>query len=281
MRAAIFSTCLSLACATESHRVELTWLGGPTVAIEIGQTLIMTDPMLGPVGPNAFVLPQHPSTGAADAPIDRIVEPPEVDLSRVKVVLISHGHADHFDATARAKLPRSITMVCPEGMVESMRAAGFEHVIGLGWGAEATLRAGEVVMHVKAIEAHHAHDAALDTRLGVVNGYWFSLEEGPLYKTVYWSGDTVSTASVHFEKPVDLALIHLGAVGVDGTVGRRSMNAEEGLALVKQLAPAVAVPIHHSTFGHYREDIAVFARGAFAENLPVRVMREGQSLVLP
>ena len=72
----------------------------------------------------------------------------------------------------------------------------------------------------------------------------------------------------------------MGAVGVDGALGRRSMNAEEGLALVRQLNPVLALPIHHSTFGHYREDIAVFARGALGAHLPVRVLREGQSLTL-
>jgi L-ascorbate metabolism protein UlaG (beta-lactamase superfamily) len=66
----------------------------------------ITDPMLGPRGPNAFVLPKHPSTGAPNAAITRYLAPPPYSIDGLGAILISHTHDDHIDARAKQLLPK-------------------------------------------------------------------------------------------------------------------------------------------------------------------------------
>src|SRR3954469_18708733 len=56
--------------------LRVRWLGGPTATLERGALRVLTDPMLGPRGDNAFTLPKHPSSGALNAPVARYTEPP-------------------------------------------------------------------------------------------------------------------------------------------------------------------------------------------------------------
>src|SRR4051812_15028767 len=52
-------------------RLRVRWLGGPTATLERGGLRVLTDPMLGPRGDNAFTLPKHPSSGALNALVAR------------------------------------------------------------------------------------------------------------------------------------------------------------------------------------------------------------------
>jgi L-ascorbate metabolism protein UlaG (beta-lactamase superfamily) len=60
------------------------------------------------------------------------------------------------------------------------------------------------------------------------------------------------------------------------------MNAEETLALVERLSPSLVVPIHHTTFAHYREPIEALEQRAAERHESARFhfLREGESLAL-
>jgi N-acyl-phosphatidylethanolamine-hydrolysing phospholipase D len=79
--------------------------------------------------------------------------------------------------------------------------------------------------------------------------------------------------------PLDLLLPHLGAVGSDGSLGLRTMNAEETLALTLRVTPRLVIPIHHTTFGHYREPIVALEQRAAeaAQREHFRFLAEGES----
>jgi L-ascorbate metabolism protein UlaG (beta-lactamase superfamily) len=81
---------------------------------------------------------------------------------------------------------------------------------------------------------------------------------------------------------VDLLLPHLGAVGVDGPLGRRSMDAEEALKLITLLNPRRVIPIHHTTFGHYREPVRALEQRAERAGVGGRLQlpREGEAIDL-
>ena len=49
----------------------------------------------------------------------------------------------------------------------------------------------------------------------------------------------------------------MGSVGSDGKIGRRGLNAQDCLKIVKALNPDRITPVHHTTFSMYVEPIAV------------------------
>ncbi|MET0342829.1 MAG: MBL fold metallo-hydrolase [Polyangiales bacterium] len=267
--------------------VTLHWLGGPTALLSRGDFRVLTDPMLGPRGERAFVLPKHPSSGVLEAPIARYTAPPAVALRGLDAILISHTHNDHFDAEARATLPKDLPVVVAAAGAESVRASGFLDVRPLDWGEQLTLQADGTTMVITAVPAHHAHDATLDESLGRGNGYVLELRDARGSYRIYWTGDAVlspeSETLAARHGPIDLLLPHLGGVGGDGGLGLRTMNAEEALGLVARVRPGRVVPIHHTTFAHYREPIdALMERAGESEHGPrFRFVREGEVVSLP
>jgi L-ascorbate metabolism protein UlaG (beta-lactamase superfamily) len=250
----------------QEERARLEWLGGPTVILQHGGVRILTDPMLGPRGPDAFVLPKHPSTGAENAHIARYTATPHPSLAGLDAVIVSHPHADHVDATAKATLAKGLPVVIPPTGAEGMRAAGFTDVRPLDWGESTTIEANGTALRITAVAAHHAHDPTLDRTLGKGNGYVLSFEGlGGAYR-VYWTGDAVLSDELKLvapaHGPIDLMLADLGGVGGDGTIGLRSMTAEEAVALTRLVNPRLVVPVHHTSFSHYREPIEALVQRA-------------------
>ncbi|AUX48883.1 hypothetical protein SOCE26_104260 [Sorangium cellulosum] len=273
--------------AAETSIGRLQWRGGPTAILELGGLRLLTDPVLGPRGPAAFVLPRHPSTGVENAPVARYTDPPAEPLGRLDVLLLSHNHADHFDAVAKETLPKDVPFVLPPDAADAARAAGFTRLTPLDWDQETVIPARSGRLRILAVPANHTHDPELDATLGKGNGYVIRWEGGERPYAIYWTGDSVFTdrmraVATRFA-PIDLWLPHLGAVGVDGARGLRTMNADEAVAAAALLRARHVIPIHHTTFGHYREPVTAFVQQASAKSLSahVHVPTDGAWMPLP
>lgn len=272
--ALILSTTFSASSALAAPG-SLTWIGGPTAVIERG-VKVLTDPMLGPRSPSAFVLPKHPSTGEPNAAIARYLNPAPVELGDLDAVLLSHAHNDHVDDTAKRRLPKSIRMVLPPSAVEPMRAAGFTNMVTLDWGETTKIERGKSTLEITAVPAHHAHDPALDAQIGRGNGWLLRFTDPAGRYVLYVSGDAVlapemATATKAYGA-VDLFVPHLGGVAIDKPGAQRTMNAAEALTAFGQMDARMMLPIHHTTFGHYREPIEALREQALEAKVERRVM---------
>ncbi len=261
----------------------VTWLGGPTFLLEIGSFKWLADPMFGE-GPAAFIMHDHPSTGAAVAEIARLAPLPPVDLRGLDGVIVSHLHSDHFDQVAADRLDKSLTVIAAPEHAALLNARGFHHVQPLRWWHIWSSRKNAETLTFTAVPARHAHADALNAELGLVNGYLIEHQTAHGKLRIYWTGDTVwfdDLADIRAQAGrVDVLIPHLGAVGVDGPYGLMTLDAGEAARVVDLFEPAAIVPIHHHTFSHYVEPIAVLQarlRGTPHEHR-LHVLQEGEML---
>lgn len=242
------------------RRLRVVFIGHATVLLEWGGVRVLTDPFLRRrLGP----LIRH-------GPM-----PDPVHVDDLDVVLVSHGHPDHFDPASLAAIPGRPTIVVPRGLGTAVARAARGDVIELVEGDQAVV--GDVV--VRAVHASHwiSPGAPRARPLG------YLLETGP---RIYFAGDTARSASMlDLAGYVDLALLPVGSWGPHlgpGHMGPRS--AAEALADIR---PRVAVPIHWGTLypaqlhrawrGPLRDPGDRFSAHAarLAPGVEVRVLRPG------
>ena len=247
---------------TDQRSLRLGFVGHATVRVELPGVRILTDPFLrARLGPLVRHGPAPEPTAVAD----------------VDVVVISHGHPDHFDRASLGAIPGRPTIVVPRGLGRSAARAVRGLVI--------EIEAGDVVdldgLRVTAVPARHwiSPGAPRARPIG------FVLEAGP---SVYFAGDTGPFPELAgIVSGVDAALLpvwtwgpHLGP----GHLGPRS--AAEVLGAIH---PTLALPIHWGTLyprrlhhvwgGPLHEPGDRFAEQArrWAPDVDVRVLRPGQS----
>ena len=203
--------------APEAH---VTFVGHATVLIEVGGRRILTDPFLRHrLGP----LQRH-------GPV-----PDPAALGPIDLVLISHGHPDHYDRASLRSLRGLPTVIVPRGLGTSVRRTVTGDVVEMAAGERWTT--GPVA--IEAVPARHwiAPGAPRAMPLG------YLLDVG---RRIWFAGDTGRYPAMQaLAGMVDVALLpvwtwgpHLGP----GHLGPRS--AAEVLAEVRA---AVGIPIHWGT----------------------------------
>jgi L-ascorbate metabolism protein UlaG (beta-lactamase superfamily) len=264
---------------------QFRWVGGPTFELQLGDIVILTDPMFSS-GDAAFIMNGHPSTGEDGAKIARRSQLPAVDIQRVDYLLVSHLHSDHFDREARDGLPKRLPIFAPSAQSPKIRSWGFTDVRGLNWWESVHIGKGSDVLDITAVPARHSADPAANEMLGIVNGYVVQHRDGRDSFRMYWTGDTVWCDELPNIRArlgaTDLVVPHVGAVGRDGPWGRMTLDAPEALRLIELFAPATTIPIHHHTFSHYVEPIdeLVTLASSGAAGARLRVLNEGEKLRL-
>jgi L-ascorbate metabolism protein UlaG (beta-lactamase superfamily) len=264
---------------------KLTWLGGPTFLLELGQFKWLSDPMFGE-GPAAFIMHDHPSTGAPSAEIARLAPLPPLDLRGLDGVIVSHLHSDHFDQIAADRLDKALTVIAAPEHTAVLNALGFHQAQPLGWWQTWSLQKNGETLTLTAVPARHAHADRLNSELGIVNGYLIDHHAADTGYRIYWTGDTVwfddLTGIKAHAGHIDLLLPHLGAVGVDGPYGLMTLTAEDAVRVADLFVADAIIPIHHHTFSHYVESIEVFQ--AWLLDTPhehvLHILSEGEALQL-
>ena len=213
--------------------MKITMLGHATLLVEIGGKTILTDPWL--TEPLYFGQLTHPGDFC----------PPE-ELPPIDLVLVSHGHTDHFDPGALKMIPGDAPVVIFEGYQKTARKAGFENVHPVKAGD----RYSTDGLEISAMPGKHP---------GGIATYMI---QGRGEK-VYFGGDSLLTPELEnalkgTRPDVCLMPISGGAVGSF----RFHMNAREAAALVKASGAKTAIPIHY----HFQLKIPFLNRFLFREN---------------
>jgi L-ascorbate metabolism protein UlaG (beta-lactamase superfamily) len=245
--------------------VSVEFVGHATVRIGVNGLRILTDPFLrSRLGP----LERHGPTPAG-------VVDEELDL-----VLLSHGHPDHFDPASLRSLRGSPTVVVPRGLGARARDAVRGEVVELAAG-ESFRFAG---VDLEAVPAAHwiSPGAPRAQPLGYV------IDGGP---RIYFAGDTGRFDGLgRVLAGVDVALLPVWTWGPH--LGPGHLGPRSAADVLASAGPTVAIPIHWGTL-YPRQLHRVWSRplrepgdrfAEYAERLApethVRVLRPGQTTVI-
>jgi L-ascorbate metabolism protein UlaG (beta-lactamase superfamily) len=277
--------------------MDLRYLGTAMVELRLGDVRLLTDPVLDPRG-TTYDLGMWftPRSWFAS---EKQYETPPVD-GAFDAVLVSHDqHADNLDLAGRAliadeeRVARVITNTTGAKRLARDRSREDGPGKGLGLGARAvglapaqTTRVGNVT--VTSVIARHGPVYA--PQVHQVSGFVLDVDDGP---RVWISGDTVmfpalakALAEIGKTRPVDVAIIHCGAVAFPKAIGmggaRFTFDAGEVAEAAKLVGARAIVPVHRSGWAHFRETEAVLAseldRAGLAER--VRMLDIGDSVSL-
>jgi L-ascorbate metabolism protein UlaG (beta-lactamase superfamily) len=200
--------------------VGIGFVGHATVRLDVAGALILTDPFLrARLGP----LERHGPSPNAVADLD-------VDL-----VLISHGHPDHFDPRSLGSIRGAPTVVVPRGLGARARKVVRGDVVEVTAG-ERTALAGVTVEAVPA--AHWISPGAPRARpVGYV------VDAGP---RIYFAGDTGRFAGLDgVLAGVDVALLPVWTWGPHRGPGH--LGPKSAAQALSGAGRTVAIPIHWGT----------------------------------
>jgi L-ascorbate metabolism protein UlaG (beta-lactamase superfamily) len=225
--------------------IGVAWLGHSTVALELGDARVLTDPVLR-------------------NRVAHLVRPEGDWYSRYTspdVVLISHGHRDHLDMPSLELISRDARVILPRGLGKAVGKLGFKDIVEVEEGDDVN-----VGLHVRVTHAEH-------------NGH----AVGYLLGGVYFAGDTdlfPEMASLHSE----VALLPVGGWGPRVPAGHLDPARAARALVMLQPRLAIPIhwgtfrPIYKREL--YRPDAGrEFAElaSSVAPDVEVRVLQPGES----
>lgn len=154
-------------------------------------------------------------------------------IAKADVLLISHGHEDHFSLEDIHRLMKDTTVVyCPQPIARRIKRG---NVIGVKPGDKISIGEIEII----AIPAYNAKPVFLGMyphgRENV--GYILRFSTGSLYFT----GDTDLVPEMRELKTIDTIILPIPVTG-----GGLTMNMEDALELIRILKPLRVLPVHYN-----------------------------------
>lgn len=202
----------------------VTWWGHASTTIELGSTLVATDPLLSR---RLYHL------------VRETPAPPEA-ATRADVVLVSHLHHDHLHLPSLDRFDPRVPVVVPKGAPDVVRGLAGRELVQVVPGDR--LEVAGVTIEV--LPAHH--DGRRDTRPRQASvpaiGFRFEAEG----TSVWYPGDTGVRADFADVEPVDLAAVPIGGWGP--TLGDEHLDPVEAVAAVAAVGARWALAVHYGTF---------------------------------
>jgi L-ascorbate metabolism protein UlaG (beta-lactamase superfamily) len=240
--------------------LSMTYIGGPTVLIDVAGMRLLTDPTFDDAG----------STYERGSTLHKLTGPALVAsaLGRIDAVLLSHHqHADNLDTAGEAVLKKAGRVVTT---VEGAAALG-GNAFGLApWQVAEIEGPHSRTLRITATPARHGPPERASL---AVTGFLLDIFDG-----IYVSGDTVLYEGV--QEVIErlhprIAVLHLGAARVeaDGQLtDPLTMTAEEAVAFARMTPQTRIVPIHYEGWAHFTEGREVIEQTFAAAGMSDRLI---------
>lgn len=218
----------------EPARDALTFWGHATCYLDVEGFGIVTDPVFG-----RSYSPFHAR---------KIPAPPEADIDRTRVILISHAHRDHLDPGTLRRFPQGTLVICPEPSARYLDGLGLRVRVLHPWD-EVAIPGGRIV----AVPAYHP--GGRNSLAAAADGRALGYVIHALGHAVYYSGDTEYFEGLfdirRTQKP-DVAVLNVNA----------HLHGDDALLAVAALGyPRVLVGHHGAYRGSNSRHAAGWRRG--------------------
>nr|CEG04308.1 unnamed protein product [Fusarium clavum] len=298
-----------LAKATKTHpkgskgdeNANVYFIGTATTIIEWQGFRLLTDPNFLHAGDHVHLGPGVTAQRQTDPAVD-LHELPSLDA-----ILLSHYHEDHFDRLVEDSLNRDFLIVTTPHAHQCLTSKDppftnvkaldfFDHLKLKSDDAEAGKKAP--VINVTGMPGKHVPPgplAAVNDILGAVpptNGWMIELgyhndadDKVQTGYRIYISGDTLLVDELKDipkwlqDERIDLMLIHLGGTTIPGPSAPLimvTMDAKQGVEMIKMMDPDVTIPIHYDDYDVFmspRKDFETAVKEAGLEDRVVLLDR--------
>jgi len=209
--------------------MEITWLGHSAFEIISDKGVkILIDPFIS----------NNPS---CDIPVEEI----ETDL-----ILVTHGHADHFGDAMEIANRTGATLACIHEISAFLSKEGF-NTTGLNIGGSIYFRDIKITM----LDAKHSADIDFMDEIvpgGTATSFLITLEEGT---KIFHAGDTGLFGDLEkvigdIYKP-DIAMVPIG--------DKFTMGPFEAAVATKWISPKIVMPMHYNTFPVIEQNPTIFS----------------------
>ena len=236
----------------------ILFIGNATTLIEYAGFSILTDPNFLPRG-------QYAKLGYG-LRSRRLTEPAREieDLPPLDMVVLSHLDGDHWDDVAEAKLDREVPVVTTPRAADTLDKKGFPTEALARWDSVAFSK-GDVTLRITAMPGRHG-PALISRLLPEVMGSMLEFDgpDGRTLLRLYITGDTLVHDTLKEIRArydgIDLALLHLGGARVLGIPV--TMDARQGVELMRIVQPRLGIPIHYDDYTAFESPLADFRREA-------------------
>jgi L-ascorbate metabolism protein UlaG (beta-lactamase superfamily) len=218
------------------NAINVIYLGGPTIILEIGGLRLMTDPTLDPAG-ETFMINDKPAYSKTQGPAI-------TDIGKIDAVLLSHDqHGDNLDHAGREFL-RSVSKTFTT-RIGAERLQG--NAVGLSPWESISLN-NEVT--ITSTPARHG-PAGSEHITGDVTGFIVATKE----MQVYLTGDTVfydGIKEVAQKFKPKYVFIFAGAAKPRGPFNV-TMGTNDAIDTAFAFPSAIIIPVHFEGWTHYTE----------------------------
>jgi L-ascorbate metabolism protein UlaG (beta-lactamase superfamily) len=240
------------------------FIGNATVLIRYAGFTVLTDPNFIHMHEKVDLGYGLSATRQTNPAIE-IHELPPLDL-----IVLSHFHGDHFDQIAERELNKSLPIITTPEAAEELRRRGFVALYPLETWSDVSVVKGNARLRVTSTPGRHG-PPVVSLALPEVMGSVLEFQSGASVKPlrVYITGDTLVIDALQ-EIPrrypeIDLALLHLGGTTVLGIMV--TMDAEQGVEVLRIVRPKQAIPIHYSDYDVFKSSLSDFQQAVAAAGL--------------